>query len=424
MIRFGWAMLLLALVLPALTLPAAPTRAAERTCMIGDLAALGRCFGHAPAYSRFVFTADLRCTTAATCCPGGRSPMRLQNLSGRVIEGGGHVFRREAGQRACPALVLRHVERVALRDLVFDEDGRAPPCELAAKHCAATLDISLARAVTLEDVRVFGGKGYAVRVWNSADFTFDRSAVIGAGIIGLYVGHYRFGPTRGVRITDSVFADNRTNGIALQGVLPDQRGADGRSWPVLVQGNVLVDNHWHGLWPIPGGVTTGGQLLVADGSDIVVRDNIFSGHPCGNCFRSRHVAAVEIAEPGGAPGVAGLAIRDNVALGIDETAAAFHVNVGARVSGLEISGNRVEGFPYVDDSRGLARGTGNRATAGGLGTNTRREAQAAAPALRRQPLPGEPVVPVLLCAGPAGRFRSTAHDCGAAGQVVAVLGFR
>ena len=133
-----------------------------------------------------------------------------------------------------------------MKSLILDEDDKVPPCEFSEHTCLSAVDIASSKNILLDGVRIYAGKGYVVKVWATDGFTFTHSAISDAGIIGLYVGHYKYGPSRNVVVTDSVFARSRTNAAVLQGAYSSDP-----AHPVLVANNVFVDNHWHGLWPIP-----------------------------------------------------------------------------------------------------------------------------------------------------------------------------
>jgi|GEM_PF-6172459 len=325
-----------------------PVAAAEPTCGVVDIATLTECVRSAGRVRRLALKADIACTTATTCCGSGNAALiDALRLRGLVIDGNGHTIRRSAAQRQCAALAIRQTSDVLVKNLTFDEDAASPPCELGTADCASTIDVAASKNVRLDGVRVLSGKGYVVKVGQTEGFAFIRSAIVQAGIIGLYVGHYKFGPSRDVVVLNSSFSNARTGGIALQGAYGTATD------PVAILGNRLMDNHWHGLWAVPGikgGITPGGQMLLADGSHIRVAGNVISGAPCGNCNPSTQVSAIEMADVAPAPaGIDGVLIEDNRICYSGGGAAGIRHNPGSIVTGAAIRSNIVSGYRLLDD---------------------------------------------------------------------------
>jgi hypothetical protein len=329
--------------LAALLLLAAPAAAQPDACRAADPASLRGCMAALAPGGRVVFTRDITCRSAAECCPGGAAPMRIVGHGGVAIDGQGHSLRRIAGQKACAAVVVRNAPDLTIANLTFDEDKAAAPCELGEKPCAHTLDIGNTRGLVLDRIRVLSGKGYVVRVWNAADVTMRRAEILDAGMIGFYAGHSRFGATTNLTIENSRFVRARTNGVALQGV-------DG----AVLRGNLFHNNHWHGLWPVPGvpgGITPGGQLLLAAGSRMVAEGNTIAGGNCGNCTPSKLVTAIEVGEGAHAPGVRDLTIAGN-RICHDGPGMAIYHNPGAPAGPASVTANRFSGYTGVDNLRG------------------------------------------------------------------------
>lgn len=343
--------LVLASALALLAWAAAGTATAQpATCQADSLAALRACIAQAQPGLRIAFTRDVSCRGVQECCPGGAAPLRLTGTPPLTIDGQGHSFRRTAGQRGCQAVVIRNAPGLALVNLTFDEDRSAPPCELADKPCPATLDIGNTRGLTLDGVRVLWGKGYVVRIWSAADITIRRSEIADAGIIGLYAGHFRYGPTTNLLVEHSRILRARTNGIALQGV--DN---------AVVRNTRFDGNHWHGLWPvpnIPGCISPGGQLLFAQGTGMRAENNVFVGANCANCTPSPLVTALEIGEGQDSPGVADLAITGNRICHANPGWAIYH-NPGSPPGTATVANNRISGYTGVDNLRGNVTRTGN-----------------------------------------------------------------
>ena len=276
--------------------------------------------------------------------------MRITGLADVTIDGQGHTLRREAGQKSCQALVIRHAPGATITNLIFDEDRATPPCALEEKSCPSTLDLGATSGISLNAIRVRWGKGYVVKLWTVTDFTMRDSEIADAGIIGFYAGHYRYGASARLTIETSRFLRARANGMALQ-------GAD----DVVLRSNRFEGNHWHGLWPVPnvpGGITPGGQLLLAEGSRMTVEGNTFVGADCGNCNPSRHVTAIEVGEDANSPGVRDLVIVENRMCNAGPGFAIYH-NPGAPSGAARIEGNRFSGFTGVDNIRGPVARAGN-----------------------------------------------------------------
>lgn len=326
---------------------AAPGQAAAQpalACQAGTLSALRACIAQAEPGARIALTQDITCRGVQECCPGGAAPLRLTGTPASVtLDGQGHTFRRTAGQRSCQAVVIRAAPGLTIANLTFDEDRAAPPCELADKPCPSTLDIGNTQGLTLDGVRVLWGKGYVVRIWSAANIAIRRTEIADAGIIALYAGHYKYGPTTNILIENSRILRARTNGIALQ-------GADG----AVVRNTRFEGNHWHGLWPvphIPGGITPGGQLLFAQGTGMRAENNIFVGSNCANCKPSQLVTALEIGEGPDSPGVSNLAITGNRICHSNPGWAIYH-NPGAPLGTATVANNRISGYTGTDNLRG------------------------------------------------------------------------
>ena len=338
-------------VIAALLLGLSGQAAAQgAACTVSDGASLRACLAAATAGGRIDFARDVVCRSAGECCPGGLALMRVMNVADLTIDGKGHTLRREAAQKSCAVLVVRNAPNLTVANLTFDEDSRAAPCELKDKPCASTFDIGNTKGVLMDRVRVLSGKGYVIKLWTVDDFTFRRSEVADAGIIGFYAGHFRYGASHRLVLEDSRFVRARANGVALQGV--DD---------AVVRRNRFEGNHWHGLWPVPnvpGGITPGGQLLLGQGTRMTVEGNVFTGANCGNCNPSKLVTALEIGEGPDSPGVKDLRITGNRICNNAPGMAMYH-NPGSPGGEATVSGNRISGFTGVDNLRGPVARSGN-----------------------------------------------------------------
>jgi hypothetical protein len=419
---------------------------APRSCSISDTVTLKACFSKPGSYEAFVFERDLACTSESDCCGDNGAPLiRLQNVSGKVIDGNGHFLRR-AKPLACNAVEFDGVHRVVLRNLSIDEDERVPPCGLHVRNCPNTVFVNTSADVQLDNVHVYFGKGYVVRVWHTDGFAFVRSSLAESGIIGLYVGHFKYGASTDVVIADSIIARSRTNGIALQGAV-----AAGPASPVLVIDSVLNANHWHGLWPVPGirgGITSGGQLLIADGANIRVSGNIEADALCERCKPPQTVAAIEVADQAPPPGgVRGLIIDHNTLL--NGAGVAIYQNPGSSASDVVLEGNRIIGYRSLDSIKAAATRKDNvlQQPASGVsrsgaatyeilrlaadGTHYSAILPAEHPgarveavfALSPSPRPGAPWRPLLRCDAGTRQVVVAGGKCEGGGQVDAVLGY-
>lgn len=410
-----------------------PASAAK--CTITNDETLHACASRVEAYHALVFAADIT-SSAAACGPGGAAVIAVRDGADLTIDGKGHTWRRQS-PLTCSAIAVTGTRGFVVRNLAIVENPQTPPCELNQKRCPSTVDIRGSANVALDCVRIYNGKGYVVRVWHSNGFTFSRDVIANAGEIGLYVGHWKYGASRDIVISGSVFAHARTNAVAVEG-----------AEDVTIQDNVFNDNHWHGLWPVSGvagGITSGGQLLLADATQAVIAHNIFANGACTNCVpRNQAVSTIELGGDAGDPGVHGLAIADNTVL--NATGAAFYQNPGTLVSNVQVTGNRLRGTMALDNIRG-AEHAGNtvdrprtpefgRTMSAALririGTTLHTAATAdafpggsveAAFALSPAPVPGGPTAPILLCEGGTSDFPSIRVDCSGRGTPTALLGF-
>jgi parallel beta-helix repeat protein len=323
---------------------ASPTQARADTCVMSDTATMRDCFRNPSAHERFVLAADVTCTRAADCCAdGGRALMTLVGGDNKTIDGQGYRFSRMAGQKSCPALLLHNLKGITVRNLTVDDGQAAPPCKLSDKPCAPAVDIATSSNVLLDGLKVSWANGYAVQIWNVQGVVLRQSAITDAGIIGVYIGHYRYGGSSNVTIANNTIERSRTNGLVVQG------GDD-----VSIEGNTFIGNHWHGLWPVPrvqGGITPGGQVLIAAGQRIIISGNKFDGSNCGNCRPSNFVPAIEVGESAEAPGVQGLKLSANLFCHKGEGFAVWQ-NPGSKVTGVDVEDNRVNGFAETDNITG------------------------------------------------------------------------
>jgi hypothetical protein len=203
---------------------------------------------------------------------------------------------------------------------------------------------------------------------------------------------------------------------------------------------------------VQGGITTGGEMLVADGSNIRIAGNIIGDAACENCVpRGQSVSAIEFAD--GAPppaGVRGLTIEDNYFYNGFNTA--IYHNAGSTASDLVINDNRFDGYTQLDSvtTPGVRRRvlvperTPGLAQAGAAtyevlrlsasGQHHSARLQAAYPgarieavfALSPAPRPGASPWPLLQCrraSAPSLDFVSVDPNCAGVGKVESILGY-
>lgn len=120
-------------------------------------------------------------------------------------------------------------------------------------------------------------------------FTLSNSEVNDSGIIGLYLGHIDFAPTRNVTIANNKFLRSRTNAIAIEGVVGDVGGgySNNISW------NTISGNHWEGQFLVGGTISGGGQVLLGAGDHISFDNNTIADGFCSSCW-ANFVPGVEI----------------------------------------------------------------------------------------------------------------------------------
>lgn len=428
-----------------------PLTGPPRNCEITDIPSLKRCIAQRGEFDQLSLRKDLMCTSADECCGPNKGPLiQLDDSSRRVFDGNGHVVHHAPGALVCNLVQISRGEDIVIKNLTIDEGEHVAPCELAMKDCPHTILVTNSRNVRIDNTHIYYGKGYVVYVWTTDGLVFVRSTLSESGMIGLYVGHFKYGASKNVVIAESVFAGTRTNAIALQGA-----DSDNPQSPVLVIGNVVNRNHWHGLWPVPnvpGGVTTGGQVLAGDGSNMRIADNIIGDGNCENCVpRGQYVNAIEFADVVPAPGgVRGLTIDDNYLY--NGTKAAIRYDPGSRASDVNITNNRLHGFTELDSatipvtrSRVLKPEAGAAPTQAGAATYealrlaaSGRHYMARTPAahpgsriegvfaLSPAPRLGASRSPLFQCMRtgvPDSDFVATDASCSGAGEVRSVLGY-
>lgn len=394
-----------------------PVAESPRDCEIADITSLKRCFDAPSSFDQFSLERDISCASASDCCGANNAPlMHLESISHRTIEGNGHVIHRGPGALACKAISINNSSDILINNITFDEGKDIPPCELIVKDCPSTIDVNESQRVRIDDTHIYFGKGYVVHVWGTNGFVYVNSSLSDSGIIGLYVGHYKYAPSKNVVIADSVIAHSRTNGVAIQGA-----SGTNSSNPVLVMNNIFVGNHWHGLWPVPGvphGITSGGQVLVGDAANIRLTGNIVGNGVCGNCNPvGQQVSGIEIGDDTQLrPGVFNIQLDHNYLYSDHGTA--FYQNPGTRVSELTIESNRIAGNVALDTLSGHTLRDRND-----IELQLSSPSDDAAFILGLAPILGAATSPIFRCKRDGAIVFASTRTCDGNGDVLAVLGF-
>jgi hypothetical protein len=331
-----------------LLMSGASTATAATNCDINDIASLKHCV--AGQFDQLTMRRDLTCTSAAECCgPNTGALIRMHGVAGRTFDGEGHTLHRGPGGRICSAIAINQSSDILIKDLALDEGAGVSPCEISDKNCPYTVAVDGSRNVHFDGVHISFGKGFVMHVWDTDGFALTRSSLTDSGIIGLAVGHYKYGPSKNVTVTDDIFERTRTSAVAVSGV--DN---------MFISHNAFIGNHWHGLWPSTsgsGGIVGGGQIRVADATDLRIIGNRIHGIRCGNCIPPNQPATgVELGdEDHSAPGVLNIVIDDNdFDVGI-----AIYQNVGSNVISAQIENNRLHGHMRLDTVASPAVRSGN-----------------------------------------------------------------
>jgi hypothetical protein len=308
-----------------------PGLAYGTSCDAGTVADLKECVATLSNHESIRLTSDVVCS-GSDCCNLGQPLVRIASQANKVLEGQGHTIRRTSNQRFCPVIEIANSDRITVRNLVVDE-GHGPPCEVA-DNCTSSVSVRYSRDVSFNNVEVLNGKGYVVHLWGVDGFDMFQSGIFNAGIIGFYVGHEDFAPSYRIRLRDSYFVGARANGIAIEGARGMQVGDN------LISGNVIQGNHWHGLWTAsPGVIHPGGQLLIAMGGQMAIRENVIADGFCENCARHA-VGGIELGTSSHPTGVRVLEISNNAIYNNHESP--MYLNEGASLDGsVRVLANRL-----------------------------------------------------------------------------------
>lgn len=317
-------------------------------CVVRSLSDLNGCADAAQGLDRINIQADLSCTSA-NCCPTGGALMRFDNVSDLTIVGNGHQLLRQGGQRQCSLLDVTNSRNITLENWTLDDDARVAPCVVDDK-CPRMLHIRTSSNIKLNNVTIDNGKSYVVYVQQVNGFEFTNSTLKNSGVLGMYIGHDDKASTN-IKIQNSTFLDNQTNGLALLGVTGSSTGTN------IVSNNEFRRNHWRGQWQVAPrygtGFTGGGQMYIAQASGLTIRDNLIADGYCENCFiqstMGSGVSGIELAIPG-RESVSNTLITNNTVRNHD--AWGIFVNQGSTLnSSVVISNNQL-----IDNTVGLKPG--------------------------------------------------------------------
>lgn len=338
-------------------------------CLASSLLELRECIS--AGEPRVSLVSDLACS-GNDCCRSGSATVSISAQANLVIEGNGFRLLRSTGQRNCSLLEIRNSRSIDLRNIRLDDDTSINAC-LIGDRCPHMVHVIGAEDVAFQSVAIENSKGYAVYVNRTDGFEFSDGLVAGSGVLGMYIGHGDT-PTRNIRITDSVFRDNQTNGLALLGVV-------GNTGSNVVTGNTFERNHWQGQWRVEprfgSGFTGGGQVYLAQVDGLRFTGNRIVNGYCSNCFVQRvarsGVTGLELGLPGKSS-VANLRVENNTITNHDAWGIGANQNttlgnnvvltnntlinnqIGVFGPGLSADGNRISSladFSSFESSSGL-----------------------------------------------------------------------
>ena len=340
-------------------------------CIARDTQGLLACVRNANAYRRIDFANDIQCD--GNCCPNGGALLRFDNVQNLEVAGHGHRLLRSAGQRQCGLLDITNAANLQINGLRLDDDQQVSGCQVG-DNCPRMVHIKSSSAISFTDSHISNGKGYAFYVQGTNGFRFERSSLHNSGVLGMYIGHGNDASSN-VQILQSTFSDNQTNGLALLGVTGQSITSN------LVAENLFVRNHRKGQFAVEprygSGFTGGGQLYIAEASDVTVRNNIVKDGYCDNCFVQRRnrsgVSGIELGRPN-QRSLSNVEVSNNTMLNLDGFGISQNANSsltqnvsilnnvllnttsGEQVTGARKSGNRIlntQNFDSFEDASDL-----------------------------------------------------------------------
>lgn len=332
-------------------------------CIARDINGLIACVRNANSYQRIDITKDLSCTD--NCCPDSGALLKFNSVRNLEIVGHGHRLLRTKNQRQCSLLDINNASNISVSDLHLDDDQRVGGCQVA-ENCPRMVHVRDSSNISFADTHISHGKGYAFYVQGTNGFRFERSSLHNSGVLGMYIGHGNDASSN-VQITQSTFSDNQTNGLALLGVTGASQTDN------LVADNVFLRNHRMGQWAVEprygSGFTGGGQLYVAQASNVTIRNNLIKDGYCENCFVQRvnrsGVSGIELGRPN-QQSVSNIVVSNNTILNLDGFGISQNANSnltgnvsvrdnkllnttsGEQLQGANKSGNRIQNTQHFD----------------------------------------------------------------------------
>jgi len=250
-------------------------------CIARDSQQLVACVQNANAYNRIDIANNISC--GSNCCPSGQALLRIAGTQNLRIDGHGNTLFRNSGQRQCSLLDINNSRDITIANLYLDDNLDVSGCQVG-NNCPRMVHVRNSSNIEFDNSHISHGKGYVVYVQGTNGFRFQNSSLHNSGVLGMYIGHGNDTSTN-VRIQNSTFTDNQTNALALLGVKGSSRTSN------IIENNVFLRNHRKGQWQVApkfgSGFTGGGQVYIADASNVTVRNNIVKDGYCSNCFVQR-----------------------------------------------------------------------------------------------------------------------------------------
>ena len=324
-------------------------------CIVRNVSSLRDCINNANAYRQIDLANSITCDN--NCCSNGVALLQLNNLSNLTINGHGHRLLRRDSQRQCSLLDMNSSSNVSFVNLYLDDDQQVAGCQVQ-ENCARMVHIKRSANISFNNTHIAHGKGYAFYVQATNGFTFERSSLHNSGVLGMYIGHSG-DASRNIRISNSTFSDNQTNGLALLGLTGQSPESN------IVSNNVFIRNHRRGQWAVAPrfgtGFTGGGQLYIAQASNFTVRDNVLRDGFCENCFVQNTfrtgISGIELGLPNN-QSVANVLISNNRILNHD----GFGIlqNSSSGINNVQVRGNSLLNNTSADNLSGASE-SGNLA---------------------------------------------------------------
>ncbi len=263
---------------PAPSITATPTpvnNSANGGCEVRSLGQLRNCINGNSA----LITVQQSFSCSGDACCAGASTLSLIGKSNIRIEGNGHRLTRNSGHRQCHLIDMRQSRNITFNNWVLDDNAGVRGCQLTDR-CPHMLDIRTSNNIRMNGVSILNSKGYATWLQGVDGFTFERGEVSNSGVLGMYIGHSGQ-PSRNIRVSNSRFLFNQTNGLAVLG-LTGSRAAN------RISNNVFIGNHWRGQFAVAPqfgtGFTGGGQVYIAEANGLTLENNTIRHGYCVNCL--------------------------------------------------------------------------------------------------------------------------------------------